>query len=314
MPHSVIRDFTQPDLFGDAFRARGVTVTFDRAIGFRGSVMRTELDTVWLQRGFANASRTSRAILTDRVHFAFVAAPGATQVWNGRALSEQEFFCQVGTSDLFIRNQGVGTWGSVSVLPDDLTRIAVAVAGIDLLRLRRASRIGACDPTALAQLRHHHLAIELTTRHTPHVFASSAVIRQFNDQMVRSFLACFLGEPPDPDRAATRRHHRIMRLLATWLAARPRDPVTLAELCEGIGTNARTLNLCCQEFLGMSPIRYLRLRRLQMANRALRSAVPGIDSVTAIALHHGFNELGRFAQAYHRMFGETPSATLARCD
>lgn len=314
MPGSTIRDFTQPDLFGEAFRTRGVTIAFERAAGFRGSVMRTEFKTVWLQRGFANVARSSRAILTDRVHFAFVAAAGATQIWNGRVLTEQEFFCQVGSDDLFLRNQGVGTWGSVSVLPDDLTRIAVAVAGFDLPRLRDTSRIGSLDPVALARLRHHHAAIARTTRQTPHVFTRQAALRQFDDGMIRSFLACFPDHPPDADRAAARRHHLIMRRFGAWLAERPRDPVTLTEVCEGLGTNARTLHLCCQEFLGMSPIRYLRLRRMHMAHQALRGAIPGIDRVTDIALQHGFSELGRFAQAYRRMFGESPSATLARCD
>jgi len=312
MPGSVVRDFTHPDLFGEAFRARDVTITFERVGSFHGSVMRTELNTVWLQRGFANTARTSRATLTDRVHFAFVAGPGAAQVWNGRIISEQEFFCQIGTDGLFIRNQGTGTWGSVSFLPDDLARAAIAVAGFDPQRLRAASRIATRDLAASGRLRRRHRAIEQVTRRTPHVFAAPAVIRQFNDQITRLLLDCLPGCPPDPDRASTRRHHLIMRRFAGWLAARPGDPVTLTELCAGIGANARTLNLCCQEYLGMSPIHYLRLRRLQMANKALRDAVPGIDRVTDIALRHGFSELGRFAWAYHRMFGETPSVTLAR--
>jgi AraC-like DNA-binding protein len=34
--------------------------------------------------------------------------------------------------------------------------------------------------------------------------------------------------------------------------------------------------------------------------------------VTGIALRWNFHELGRFAGAYRRIFGETPSATLRR--
>ena len=62
----------------------------------------------------------------------------------------------------------------------------------------------------------------------------------------------------------------------------------------------------------MGPHRYLVLRRMNQARRALRAARPGTVTVTDVAMRYGFWQLGRFAVEYHTLFGESPSATLAR--
>ena len=62
----------------------------------------------------------------------------------------------------------------------------------------------------------------------------------------------------------------------------------------------------------MGPIRYLWLRRMQLAHRALVRADRSTATVTDVATAHGFWELGRFAVAYRSLYGESPSVTLSR--
>jgi transcriptional regulator GlxA family with amidase domain len=96
------------------------------------------------------------------------------------------------------------------------------------------------------------------------------------------------------------------------LAARREPHLNLSDLCSAIGVPERTLRVWCTEFLGVSPMRYYLLRRLNMARSALTRANPETASVAEIARDHQFVELGRFAVAYRAIFGETPSATLRR--
>jgi transcriptional regulator GlxA family with amidase domain len=84
----------------------------------------------------------------------------------------------------------------------------------------------------------------------------------------------------------------------------------LTEICASIEVSERTLRACCEEHLGMGPIRYLTLRRMHLARRALFRADPSTSTVTRIATDHGFWELGRFSVAYRTLFGESPSETL----
>jgi len=86
-------------------------------------------------------------------------------------------------------------------------------------------------------------------------------------------------------------------------------PTSTAEFCAAVGVPQR-LQACCVEFLGMSPSRYLRLRRLNLVRAALQRADPTTASVAKIAESYQFFELGRFAAAYHAIFGGMPPATL----
>ena len=89
-------------------------------------------------------------------------------------------------------------------------------------------------------------------------------------------------------------------------------PLHLPEVCAAIGVSERTLRLHCLEHLGLSPHRYLLLRRMNQARRALAEANPTGTTVTAVATEFGFWELGRFSVAYRNLFGEPPSVTLHR--
>jgi AraC-like DNA-binding protein len=108
------------------------------------------------------------------------------------------------------------------------------------------------------------------------------------------------------------RRAAVMRRLEAILEANSEESLYMAELCTAVGVSYPTLRACCQEHLGMSPKRYLWLRRMHLARRALRRADPEKTTVTEIATNHGFWELGRFSVAYRSLFGESPSLALRR--
>ncbi|MCI0658294.1 MAG: helix-turn-helix domain-containing protein, partial [Acidobacteria bacterium] len=84
----------------------------------------------------------------------------------------------------------------------------------------------------------------------------------------------------------------------------------LADLCAVTGVSERTLRTVFQESYGMSPVQYLKLRRLHQVRRALRRADADLNTVQSVANRFGIWHMGRFAVEYRSLFGESPLETL----
>jgi len=89
------------------------------------------------------------------------------------------------------------------------------------------------------------------------------------------------------------------------------DPLHIGGLCKRCGVTERNLRKAFRIVYGVTPYRCLRAKRMQQARDALLDAPAGA-TVTSIAMHFGFLELGRFSVEYRAAFGERPSETLRR--
>ena len=86
-----------------------------------------------------------------------------------------------------------------------------------------------------------------------------------------------------------------------------RDTVpTIPELCQIANLSERNLQYGFKEYLGVTPIRYLRLLRLNGVRRELLIAHPKKDRVVDVTLNWGFIELGRFAGGVPQTFSRSP--------
>jgi AraC-like DNA-binding protein len=96
-----------------------------------------------------------------------------------------------------------------------------------------------------------------------------------------------------------------------WLRPRLHEPLRLEKLAEAAGVRPRTLETHFRQFLGTTPLGWVRHRRLALARQRLLEADEE-STVTGVALASGFSQLGRFAVEYRKLFGERPSQTLKR--
>jgi len=108
-------------------------------------------------------------------------------------------------------------------------------------------------------------------------------------------------------------HYRqIVELIEDMARGQADEPLHIDDICRAARVSQRTLRNAFQEVYGSSPYRHLRTMRMSEARKALLSPASPAQTVTEVAMHFGFLELGRFSVEYRRAFGERPSATLRR--
>lgn len=100
-----------------------------------------------------------------------------------------------------------------------------------------------------------------------------------------------------------------MRGALEFIDAHLDSPIGVLDIASATHMSIRALQIRFQRELGVSPIAYVRNRRLEAVYRDLY--VGSADtSVYAVAARHGITHLGRMAAAYREKFGESPSDTL----
>jgi AraC-like DNA-binding protein len=207
--------------------------------------------------------------------------------------------------------KGASEWGLVSLPPGQLAAYGKALTGVELISSATA-RVLRPPPAATGHLQRLHANACRLAETKPEIIAHPEAARALEQELIHALVNCLTAGDAYGSLTTKRHHADIMIRFEDAVSAQDDRRPSTSELCAAIGVPERTLRICCAEFLGTSPGRYRRLRRLSMVRAALQRADPAMASVAEIAQRYQFTELGRFAAAYHAMFGETPSATLRR--
>jgi AraC-like DNA-binding protein len=250
-------------------------------------------------------------IEAQRIAIWFSVRPGFPVRANGIELRDTEVGLIYPSRTLWQTLSGPAHLASMSLSVEDLMEMSVTVVGRDLTPGPDVLSIS-IPAAAMARLQRLHAAMGQVAKSAPEIIANPAAALGIEHSLVEAMLACMSGVGMHEDTAIRRRHAKIIKRLREVAEEGPDEPLYLTKVCKVVGVPLRTLNLCCNEYLGISPKRYLTLRRLHLVRKALLEASAGAATVTETAMRYGFWEFGRFAVAYKALFGESPSATLRR--
>jgi len=308
---SKVLSFTDPFPYTAAIRAADMQI-FPTVKGeFRAELTQVTLNKLWMQRFNENLPRVHKGtIRRGRRVFTFL-TEDQPEVYNrGRLLSPSEI-CADDFEVQHARTSGDFRLGGASLRLEDFGAACKTIVGCEL-DTERGERFIRPSPDFMERLLKLHELAGNFARTRPELFEIPEVVRALEQQLVHVLVRCLAGGVVSRRNSNTLRHRVIIARFEEFLEANPNRPLYLTDVCAAVGAAERTLRAACEEHVGMGPIRYLTLRRMHLARRALERAIPSTARVTQIAMDHGFWELGRFSVAYRELFGETPSASLRR--
>ena len=132
------------------------------------------------------------------------------------------------------------------------------------------------------------------------------------DILMMALLEVLSLETPQPAKTQSYHHRKqVVDRARQFIENHLDEPITMTQLCDVANVSRRTLQYSFESIIGISPIHYLRVCRLNGTRRALIQS-QNEEGVADIAAQWGFWHLSQFAKDYRQLFGELPSKTLER--
>lgn len=314
MPSCVVQTFSDPHEYQSSVRATNVAVLLTgRAQGqFRGKLTRMDLHKLWMRSGETSVPYIMHGAWTnDRCIIHFLAGEEQTPYHhNGMELSAGSILVNPVGKEFYRRSTGRRS-GSMSLSIEDLASVSRVLTGRELTAPTATKMVRPPAQVMTRLLRLYDAAEDLAAT-APDVLTHPEVARAIEQELIRTMVTCVADGAQVGDDDTRGYRVPLMRRFEQVLEENRGNPLYVAEICAAIGVAERTLRLHCVAQLGVSPHRYLWLRRMHQVRRALTVADAKATTVTDIATEFGFWELGRFSVAYRKLFGETPSVTLRR--
>jgi AraC-like DNA-binding protein len=202
-------------------------------------------------------------------------------------------------------------WNVIAIEPAQLERYSRALSGAPH-SLPPAGIILQPTSRLAARLRRLHAQACRLAETKSKMLSHPQVSRAIEQELIEVLVACLTTAKTRAEILPAPHCATLMDRFEEVLGQHLGQPRNISELCGLIGVSTRALRACCAQFLGMSPTRYVLLRRLREVRNALLHADSDTENVTEIAYRFGFATAAHLTRTYRAIYGEAPSTTLQR--
>lgn len=275
---------------------------------FHGSTTVITLPGCTLTRRFTSTGYSSCCWVPQAANLLFPLGPQQAFV-QGRQRGAEQQIGSLGNHEVF------------SVVPENFGHLLVTLPIETLARhldpsesclfLETLAQIenGVVDARRKADLTARLLQIFTTIEAAPAPLPAAvldAYAREFT-HLLFDYLAAHSGHAP----VRSSNHEKILQRALNLIASQPERLLTLDELAREVFASKRAVQYAFGSLLGMAPMRFQKLYRLNLVRRELRRATSPIKFAGLIS-HLAFSNPGRVSREYAELFGERPSDTLRK--
>lgn len=311
--------FTDVDAYASAIRQADVDVTMLRPERREWKVSHCELGDAHVQRGVSGGGVICNGLSPTAGTILFLPLSNAhDHSANGQCLDAEAVTVLRPNTEFHLAIRAPHDWCSIYLPDGDVP------PGADLppqLAGHRHTSNPGCQVVSVAtpaanQLR--RLILELTevmdrdSQRLATVEAQQSAVRQIREcaaPFLKPQEAFSVNAVGRPELSRDEIIHRVM----IEVDARRDSPLSVSDLALAAQVSERTLRNVFQQYFGLCPARYLKLRQLHRVRHQLQNSGPRDDRTVGNVLSSlGIWQFGRFAAEYRRYFGELPSETLFR--
>lgn len=120
------------------------------------------------------------------------------------------------------------------------------------------------------------------------------------------------GADPCREFRVVKQRCQIVDRAEEYLRASLHDSFSLTKFADAVGASPRMLEYYFRRIYGMTPNAWFRTMKLNAVRDELQKSSSMGTRVSDIAMHWGFQHLGRFSVQYGKLFDEHPKDTLRR--
>ena len=254
--------FGDPDHFQSAIvGCSGMYTVLGRG-EFHADLASIRVGRLLLQRGQETLPKlSSTALPQNRVGILGWLHDGKLPIVRGIQMQPGEFFCLGSGMESHHRVSGANDFALLTLDPVNLASAASDLTGRELVVsggqvIRPHGHVGAWLLSVMDAATRASLA-------TPGIFSSPAASKALEQALLGPMIGCFLDS--DIRRDSVPRSHRaaMAKRFEAAVEGHLDRPLLISDLCRMLNITARSLNILCQEQIGMSAQQFLARRRLK---------------------------------------------------
>ncbi|NEN91134.1 MAG: helix-turn-helix domain-containing protein [Okeania sp. SIO3H1] len=167
-------------------------------------------------------------------------------------------------------------------------------------------------PTGMREIKDYLKEIFWLAEHKPSWLQQDHVVDIVNNDFLPLLISKIPTKWNSKSSLKPSRRAKLIAQAEQEMLASFEKPLTLKQLAQKLESSSSALSYGFKELFGMSPMRYLKVRRLNAVRQRLKASEPENFTITMLASQFGFWSAGHFARDYKAMFGELPSDTLQK--